>query len=303
MKTGVRIFLLAISPALILGCNNDPGSNQAGGGALNPKPPGGTSVPPTTIALGNLTRTKDVSDHIRILGSVTSSADATVNFVQITCAFKDASGVTVGTNQSYIVGSVIKMTSTGAFTNTALSPGEVGYFDVLSTRSDAAIATYSCEPTFSTAASTSPAANIELVGTPTVVSDFTGQTVVSGKVKNSGTSPLISGEVFSVVFDKTGALLDIHSRFIGGRTATLPGGGTTTSALAVNEIGSFTMNTVARYTEQADIKYLFSWSDINSLSATLTLNQSADMPESSLTYAERHEQRNKQIDEMKAANN
>lgn len=299
MKTAVRFFLLAILPAFMLGCNNDSGSGEAGGGTPPPRPPGGTSIPPTAVTLGNLTRAQDASGHIRIMGSVTSSAATPVNFVQVKCTFKDAAGATLGTDQTYIVGSVVRMTSTGAFTNTALNPGDVGYFDVLSTRSDAAIATYTCAATFSTAASTPPAAKLELVGIPNVTANLNGQTLIEGTVKNSGTSPLVFGEVFSVVFDRSnGALLDIHSRFITGRTTTLPTGGTTATALDVNEEGQFTLNTFARYTSTGDIKYLFDWSDSDTLSAALTLGELADVSEASMTYVEQHEQRNRRIEEL-----
>src|SRR3569833_3335914 len=82
------------------------------------------------------------------------------------------------------------------------------------------------------AASTPPAAKLELVGTPNVTANLNGQTLIEGTVKNSGTSPLVFGEVFSVVFDRSnGALLGIHSRLITGRTTTLPTGGTTATAL------------------------------------------------------------------------
>src|SRR3569833_3764539 len=141
MKTAVRFFLLAILPAFMLGCNNDSGSGEAGGGTPPPRPPGGTSLPPTAVTLGNLPRTQDASGHIRIMGSVTSSAAAPVNFEQVKCTYKDAAGATLGTNQSYIVGSVVRMTSTGAYTNTALNPGDVGYFDKQTTHSETTNAT------------------------------------------------------------------------------------------------------------------------------------------------------------------
>lgn len=301
MKVSVRVFLLAISPAFMLGCNDDSGPAQPVAGSTSaPRPPAGSSVPPTVVTLGNLSRTQDLSGHIRILGNVTSSADATVNFVQVKCTFQDAAGGTLGIDQTYIIGSVVRMNSTGAYTNTALNPGEVGYFDVQSTRSNAAVASYTCEPRFSTGASTPPAAKMEIVGDPIVTSDFTGQTVISGSVKNNGTSPLVSGEVFSVVFDRSGALLDINSRFIKGRTAPLPTGGTTTSALGVDESGTFTLNTFARYTSKGDIKYLFDWSDVSSLAATLALDP-PNADEEALTDAERHARRNARIDEIRAS--
>lgn len=300
MKVSVRVFLLAILPAFMLGCNDDSGPAQPISGPPAPRPPAGSAVPPTAVTLGNLVRTQDVSGHIRIMGSATNSADATLNFIQVKCTFKDAAGATVGTDQTYIVSSVVRMSSTGAYTNTALNRGGVGYFDVQSTRSNAEIASYTCEPSFSTGASTPPAAKMEIVGEPSVVSDFNGRIVISGTVKNSGTSPLASGEVFSVVFDGSGALLDINSRAIKGRTATLPSGGTTTSALGVDESGTFTLNTFARYTSYDDIKYLFDWSDVSSLAATLALDlPSAD--EEALTDAERHARRNARIDEMRAS--
>src|SRR3569832_3031525 len=125
-KTAERFFLLAILPAYMLGCNNDSGSGEAGGGTPPPRPPGGTSIPPTAVTLGNLTRTQDASGHIRIMGSVTSSAAAPVNFVQVKSTFKDAAGATMGTDQTYIVVSVVRMTCHGAFTNPALNKVDVG---------------------------------------------------------------------------------------------------------------------------------------------------------------------------------
>src|SRR3569833_2572763 len=100
MKTAVRFFLLAILPAFMLGRNNDSGSGEAGGGTPPPRPPGGTSIPPTAVTLGNLTRTQDASGHIRIMGSVTSSAAAPVNFVQVMGAGGGAAGAAGGAGRA-----------------------------------------------------------------------------------------------------------------------------------------------------------------------------------------------------------
>lgn len=269
MKTSIRPVVLLVMTVWLAACNDEATLTRPGSGTSTPPPAGGNSGPPATslVTLANLTRSADALGNIRILGTASSRASGTVSFVQVTCAFRDAAGTALGSDQSYIVGSVVKLAGTGTVTNTALNAGDTGYFEILTTRSDASVSNYSCEASFSTFAATAPAARLELTDAPAATSDFLGNAVASGSVKNTGSSPLILGQVFALTFDRADALTDISAGFISGQRAALPTGGSTGTALDVNQIGTFSVTTVTPFSDVANTRYSFNWTDVDTLAA------------------------------------
>lgn len=271
---------------------------------VSPRPPaGGNAIPPPTqpttqlVTLRNLVRTQDAGGDIRILGEVITTSSRPLVFVKVACTFKDASDIVIGDESTYIVSRVVKLTSINSNTNTALRTDDVGYFDILTSRKDVTVSSYSCEATYRFSPSSTPSALLEVQGTPTVTSDSIANTMYVGNVKNAGTAPLIFGKVYAATFSKTGALIDVSSAYISGQTGvTLTG--TTDTALDAERIGTFTINTLSAYSVRGTTTYLYDWQDVATLGTPAAGLTRADQS-LRMSHEELHALRNKEIEDIK----
>lgn len=261
-------------------------------------PAGGNAAPIQSVTLQNLIRTQDASGDILILGEAVTTSPSPLAFVKVTCTFKNAAGAILGTDLTYIVGRVVKITSIDTNTNTALSAGDTGYFNVLTSGNNATVSSYSCEPTFNVSPSSAPSARLEVHGAQTVTSDFRGNNMYVGSAKNTGIKPLIFGQVYAATFSKTGALLDLSFDYISGQTG-VTSVGTTDTALDVERTGTFSVNTSASFAERGTTTYLYGWQDVNTLGGTPAAGLTIVDQLRRMSHEELHALRNREIEDMK----
>src|SRR3569623_152587 len=236
------IFAIALSLSLIAGCGDEGAFFTTPTGA---RPTTGNSTPETpNIQLSGLVQRQDASGNARILGEATNIGGGVASFVQVQCALLDASGAVLTTRSTFVNGTVVKLTGTGQNTNTALRAGERGFFAISSALNNTAVASFRCDPSFDTFATTAPDATLELNSTPTRASDPSGFLRVSGEVKNTGTRALAFGQVYMVVMDAAGLPLDLSFAYIDGETVP-PSAGTTDTGLNPDAVGSYTVSTAA----------------------------------------------------------
>lgn len=302
----MRLVTMCAMTLLLVGCNEEATltGRPATSTSTNPPVAGGNSNPfsARSVILQNLVRTEDSFGDIRILGEATATTPSPVAFVQITCTFKDAAGTTLGTDFTYVVGRVVKMSSSGINTNSALANGDTGYFDVLTSRSDASVASYACTPTFSTSPTTSPSARLEAQSAPSPTSDFRGRVMYAGSAKNIGSSPLIFGQVFAVSISRAGSPLDISFSYISGQTAVLSTGGTTNTGLDVERTAPFSIDSGATFSDVASTVYLYDWTDVASLGTTPAATVSAvGRQNDTLEYEAMHAARNERLRNLQIA--
>lgn len=245
--------VLILLAAALSGCG---GGDVFTGGIPSPtsQPIPGGNAAPQSVTLRNLVRTQDAVGDTRILGEAVTTSSTPLTFVKVTCTFKDSAGTTLGTDMTYVRSRVVKLVNTGDNTNSALSAGDTGYFSLLTSRSDATISSYSCVPSFSQTATTTPSARLEIQGEPTVTSDFRGDVMYIGSAKNTGSKPLMFGKVFAVTLSKTGTMLDMTFGYVTAQTPT-------DTRLDVEQIGTFNISQSVPFSERGTTVYLYDWSD------------------------------------------
>jgi len=237
---------------ILSGCGGGGGGGAASSAGQTP-----TSLP-TLEAVGSLVTVTDSANFTHVLGELKNSGNAAATFVEQKCNFYDASQSLLATDSSYIVGANVKLDQSGLFDDSALNPGDVGYFDVTTTETPAS---YQCTPTYQVFAVSAPVAKLELAGTPSVKDDGFGSAEILGTVVNSGTSDLTFGHVTAVIRSTNGNLADIASSYINGDTVTLSNNITTDTALHVGGSGTFDILTSVPYADFGSYEAKFSWND------------------------------------------
>lgn len=299
----MRYAIWLLMGMMMVGCEGEDVFTRPGNGT-GVRPGGGTAVPapntPKIQFLSGPVRGVDTLGNVRYRGSLTNLGSAAANFVEVSCTSRDAAQAVLGVDRSFIVGRVVKLSSTEVNTNTGLDTGDEGFFEVVTRHSAAEVASFDCAIDFETFAATPPAARLENVGEPGVRSDFTGHVNIFGSVRNTGTQGLTFGEVFSITRNRAGEIIDISSSFIDGETVTLVSLGTTTdTALRPNATGLYEILTLAQFSEFASVSYLFDWSD-----STITNGVASMLVQpATLNAVSPHEsqaQRNERIRELRA---
>jgi hypothetical protein len=233
--------------------------------------------------LGAFSEIEDYSGDLKLLGEVQNNGDATVSFVEVTCNFYDTTSKLIGTDYTYLVGSVVGLSS-GIYTNTALRPSEKGAFEVWTSIKNSTVATYDCSATYETYDTTEPEAQLAIVGNVKAQSDYFDDLELLGQVKNIGTKGLIFGEVYFIVRNSAGKILDIDFNYINGETVPLPDiGSTTDTALRVNSQGTFDVSTLVPFSSYGSYEAKYDWTDAditNGIAATMLRAQesSAEIP-------------------------
>ena len=263
------IFAIGLSFSLIAGCGDEAAFTTPTGA----RPTTGNSTPETpNIQLSGLVQRQDASGNARILGEATNIGSGVASFVQVQCALLDASGAVLTTRSTFVNGTVVKLTGTGQNTNTALRAGERGFFAISSALNNTAVASFRCDPSFDTFATTAPDATLELNSTPTRASDPSGFLRVSGEVKNTGTRALAFGQVYMVVMDAAGLPLDLSFAFIDGETVPISTG-TTDTGLNPDSVGSYTVSTRSLFSDAGTLVPLLSWDAAAGTAAALSYPQ------------------------------
>lgn len=196
----------------------------------------------------------DYADDIRVFGEIINNSNTSYSFVKVSCDFFNTSEILLGTEYTYIYGNCGKLTSLGSSTNTALFPGEIGAWELITDISATAVANYACEISFSDSQLTSPLSNM-------VVTDVvTSNNVINylefdGTVTNIGTSPLVFGKVYSVIKNSSKNVIGISLSYIDGENTYLSSiNDYTSTGLSVNGTGSFHILTVANFNDVSDYK-------------------------------------------------
>src|SRR3569623_2410163 len=147
------IFAIGLSFSLIAGCGDEAAFTTPTGA----RPTTGNSTPETpNIQLSGLVQRPDASGTARILGEATTIGGGVASFVQVQCALLAASGAVLTTRSTFVSGTEVKLTGTGQNTNTALRAGERGIFAISSALNNTAVASFRCDPSFDTFATTAP---------------------------------------------------------------------------------------------------------------------------------------------------
>src|SRR3569833_1875019 len=249
------IFAIGLSFSLIAGCGDEAAFTTPTGA----RPTTGNSAPETpNIQLSGLVQRQDASGNARILGEATNFGSGVASFVQVQCALLDASGAVLATRSTFVNSTVVKLTGTDQNANTALRAGERGFFAISSALTNTAVASFRCDPSFDTFATTAPDATLELNSTPTRANDPSGFLRVSGVVKNTGTRALAFGQVYMVVMDAAGLPLDLSFAFIDGETVPISTG-TTDTGLNPDSVGSYTVSTRSLISDAGTLVPLLSW--------------------------------------------
>src|SRR3569832_3018924 len=248
------IFAIGLSFSLIAGCGDEAAFTTPAGA----RPTTGNSTPETpNIQLSGLVQRQDASGNARILGEATNIGSGVASFVQVQCALLDASGAVLTTRSTFVTSTVVKLTGTGQNTNTALRAGDRGFFAISSALNSTAVASFRCDPSFDTFATTAPDATLELNSTPTRANDPSGFLRVSGEVKNTGTRALAFGQVYMVVMDAAGLPLDLSFAFIDGETVPISTG-TTDTGQNPDSVGSYTVSTRSQFCDAGTLVPLMS---------------------------------------------
>ncbi|MDH5548142.1 MAG: hypothetical protein OEZ43_21405 [Gammaproteobacteria bacterium] len=247
----------------------------------------------------------DSRDRVSLFGEVTNRGDTDAIFVEVKCSFYDDASILVKEDRSYIVGTNVILSKTGIATNTALRPSEVGVFEIWPFISKNEFSSYNCKYSFDIASDVStPKAKLAIKGVVNVAEDSLGDLEYLGEVKNTGTKGLIFGQVHFVTRDAADAIVDIDSTYLNGDTVILSSiDSTTETALSVDSVGTFTVNTLLPFTEYGshDIKFEWDDADIDQGVANKTGQYRSKVSTSSNSKIERYRQRQHKIDLLKKA--
>src|SRR3569623_2324135 len=152
------IFAIGLSFSLIAGCGDEAAFTTPTGA----RPTTGNSTPETpNIQLSGLEQRQDATGNARILGEATNIGGGVASIEQVQCALLDASGAVHTTRSTFVNGTVVKLPGTGQTPNPALRAGERDFFAISSALNNTAVASFRCDPSFDTFATTAPDATLE----------------------------------------------------------------------------------------------------------------------------------------------
>lgn len=262
MKTTFTIPMAFLSAIIIAGCGGSSNSEIIGSPISNQNPPLVTGQPKLEFA-GPIYKTEDSFGNLKLLGEITNSGNTTASFAELKCAFYDSSSNLIGEDSSYVVGTVVRLVQSDMLTNTALKPSDKGAYEVWTNLKSSGVARYSCTPTFSIYATADPAAKLEITGKISAQSDYFNHLELLGEVKNTGTKGLTFGQVYFIVKNKSGSIVDIDFSYITGETVTVSSGITTDTALSINGTGTFSVSTSVPLSSYSSYEPKYDWTDAN----------------------------------------
>ncbi len=249
----ISFFLLAFSS---YGC----GGGSSGGGSS-----GTGSVPtgqPKIELVEPIYVIEDSLGYLKVFGQIKNTGNATAIFVEAKFNFYDSASSLIGTDNSFINGTVVRLLSINTNTNTALKPSEKGFFQIWTNLKKNVVAKYTYDFTYSTPQITDPAAKLEIIGTVNPQRDLFDYLDLLGQVKNIGTKGLIFGQVFLMIKDASGYIIDVDSSYISGEIVQIASINTTTdTALSVNGQGIFKISTLIPFGNYGSCEAKCDWDD------------------------------------------
>ncbi|MGD8329961.1 MAG: matrixin family metalloprotease [Acidobacteriota bacterium] len=204
--------------------------------AGNPEEPNPEFVQPT------LNFTSDSSGNIRVMGEMQNRfiGPGPATFIRVQATFLAADGSVVGTDSAYVLGRSRRLRDTGVVTDTALAAGQRGCFMIVTNVPASRVDSVLLSGTFSIFSNDPLDGRLRLAGFGRSVSDG-GTLQLDGAARNIGSRTTYFNKV---VFDvKTPKVQTCTFANVQGSTIALPGGGTTSTALAPGAVGSFSTTT------------------------------------------------------------
>jgi len=202
----------------------------------NPAEPNPEFVEPT------LNFTTDSSGNIRVMGEMQNRfiGPGPASFIRIEATFLAADGSVVGTDSAYVLGRSRRLRDSGAVTDTALAAGQRGCFMIVTNVPASRVDSVLLGGTFSVFSNDPLDGRLQLAGFGRSTSD-SGTLQLDGGARNTGSRTTYFNKV---VFDvKTPKVQTCTFADVQGSTIALPGGGTTSTALAPGATGSFSRTT------------------------------------------------------------
>lgn len=249
----ISVFLLAFS---LYGCGGGPSGDGSSGTISGP-----TGQPKIEL-VGSIYAVEDTLGDLRLFGKVENKGNATATFVEAKFNFYDSASNLIGTDNSFINGTVVRLLSINTNTNTALKPSERGFFQIWTSLKKIAVAKYTYDFTYSTSQIADPAAKLEIIGTVNPQRDSFDYLDLLGQVKNVGTKGLIFGEVIFMIKDASGSIIDVDSSYITGETVQISSINTTTdTALSINGQGTFDVSTLVPFANYGSYESKYDWND------------------------------------------
>lgn len=215
---------------------------------------------------GPIYEAEDRFGNLKLFGELSNAGNATASFVELNCSFFDSSSNLIGTDSTYLIGTVIRFRA-NITDNSGLKPNDIGVYALLTSFKRTTVARYSCEITHNTSEAVDPQAKLELVGDVKAQKNLSNNLELSGQVTNAGTLGLTFGQVYYVLRDDSGSIIDIGSSYIKGETVS---GTTTDTGLRVNKFGTFSLNTNIPFINYGTYELKYDWYDIDIADGSLT---------------------------------
>lgn len=206
-----------------------------------------TPTPANIILKGSIISTSDAFGNVRFFGELQNSGGSNASFIKITFTLKNPSSVVIGTDMSYIIGTVLK-TSTGT-TNTCLKPGEYGAFEVITSIPYSSVFSYDTNINWETYSTTTPSAFLEIYGAINDTFDFFGNKKYLGEIKNNSVHDVTFAQIYFIMKNSYGNIVDIASSYVTG------------TDIAAGQIKSFEVLTSTHSSEVSSYYNRFDWSE------------------------------------------
>lgn len=219
---------------------------------------------------GPIYEAEDRFGNLSLFGELSNAGNVTASFVKLNCSFFDSSSNLIGADLTYLIGTVIHFKASNITTNTGLKPNDIGAYALLTTFKKTTVARYSCEITHNTFEAVDPQAKLELVGDVKAQKNLSNNLELSGQVTNAGTLGLTFGQVYYVLRDASGSIIDIGFSYIKGETVRLLSGTTTDTGLRVNKFGTFSINTSIPFINYGSYELKYDWDDTDIVDGSLT---------------------------------
>jgi hypothetical protein len=164
----------------------------------------------SVVLIGSsLNKTKDFEGDIKILGELQNTGPSDVSFVRITYTFKDASGLVLDTDYTYIYGSSKRLVASNIVTDTVLSPDECGGFQLYTNVPYDQVASMYYSISFENYETSPMGAVIGKYGNLNEQEDYSGELKVLGELQNTGAVIAYFIKFVVIPKDVNGQVLDI----------------------------------------------------------------------------------------------
>lgn len=231
---------------------------------------GPTAAAQVTINQATAAIAQDTSGNAIIIGEVTNQSTVPATFIEVSVALRNASGGTIGTDATFVRGRPRRIASTGSVDDSALAPGEIGCFYLITNVPRLQVAGLSLGLTHESFASTSLGTAVDT--TSVVAQSSGGNFGLAGTARNNGgVVAYFSNPVFYMQ-RSDGVAIGCDYTFVRGSFLALPSGVTTDTALAPGQSGTFGFLTHA----SNNVQSLRSWTQFRTPNASDPLGALAD---------------------------